>query len=124
MECKKLSTKETSVLYQNRFCDQENFDIIVTRVHRGETDSKSIYRLKYPSFTNIETLVPKTKYIQGTVTSGSSIWILCTHGTKIKSSDDNKLSSRSNELSNNLVQLPDAREKYSFCSFTKYKIQL
>ena len=114
MECKKLSTKETSVLYQNRFCDQENFDIIVTRVHRGETDSKSIYRLKYPSFTNIETLVSKTKYIQGAVTSGSSISILCRHGTNIKGYDDNKMSPGSDESSNNLVQLPYTKKNTRF----------
>ena len=98
-------TKETSVLYQNRVCDQENFHLI-------NTGLQSIYKVKSCSFTNVDTLVSNSNYIKGTVTSVSSLWIICRQGTKKKSSDSFKLSHRSYDLSNNLVQLPGSRDYY------------
>ena len=82
MECKRLFNKETSVLYQNRYCAQENFDIIFTGLNDQIDYLRSVYNVKCPSFTHIETLVSKLKYIKGTVTSCSSIWIICSHVKK------------------------------------------
>ena len=53
------------------------------------------------------------------MTSGSSVWITCSPDTIMKNSDAYKTSSRSYELSNSLVQLPDKRKNYCVCSFMK-----
>ena len=70
-------------MYQNRYCSQENFDILITGSNDKIDYLKSIYKVRCPSFTYTETtLVSKLKYIKGTVTSCSSIWIICSHVKK------------------------------------------
>ena len=108
-----------SVLYQNRFCNQENFDIIITGLHDEIDNLKSIYKVKFPRFTRYGTLVSKSKYIKETLTSASSMWTTCYQGTKKKSFYAFKALSRSYELPHNLVELPESRGGYCICSFMK-----
>ena len=46
------------VSYQNRVCDQKNVDIIVSQVvsDKDRAYKKYVYKLKYPTFSNNETL--------------------------------------------------------------------
>ena len=78
-------TEESSVLYQNRFCEQENFDFIITGLSVDSDHLKSIHKVKGPSFTNIDTLVSDSNYIEESLTSGSSISIIRKHQMKKKS---------------------------------------
>ena len=61
----KLFSDITSVLYQNRYCDQEDFDLIVSEV-TSDKDLKCFerknYKGKYPSYTNLKLYILQ-KYI-------------------------------------------------------------
>ena len=116
---KKFFSKEPSVLYENRFCYQENFDIIITGLYDDKDYSKGIFKVKSPNLTHFESLVSNSKYIEESLTFGSSIMIICNQETKKQSFDDLKMCSSSYDLSNNLVQLPDTRYNYCVCSFMK-----
>ena len=54
-----LFNYETWVLYQNRFCDHENFDFVITGLHDCYDHLKSIYNVKGPSLTSVDNLVSK-----------------------------------------------------------------
>ena len=91
-----LFTKESSVLYQNRFCQQENFDIIINtgvpagnhRFNRGGNHKLNrIDKLKSPNFTSFDSLVSiksKSFYMENTLNFGSSIWVTCNQEKKRK----------------------------------------
>ena len=117
MECKELFDKKYSVLYQNRFCDQENFDFIFTGHHDGNEYLRSIYKVKCTSFTSYDTLVSESNYIEKSLTSGSSIWIINYRGTKQKCIDTFEMSPKSYDLSNNFIELTNYRNNYCVCSF-------
>ena len=85
-----LLTKESSVFYQNRFCDQEDFDLIITGPSIEKDFLRSIYKVKCPGFTNRETLVSDFNYIGEALTYGSSIWITSNQETKTKNIDNKK----------------------------------
>ena len=76
MEYQELFNKETTVLYQGRFCDQENFDYIIAGIHNEKDCLKGIYKVKGPSFENVDTLISNSSRIQHSLTSGSSICII------------------------------------------------
>ena len=101
----KFVTRKYSVLYKNRFCDQKNFDFIFTGLSVERNYLRSIYKVKGPSFTNVDTLVSDSNCIEESLTSGCSIWLTCYHGTKKESSDTFKMSPRSNYMAK-LDKLP------------------
>ena len=75
--------------------------------------------MRCPSFTYTETtLVSKLKYIKGTVTSCSSIWIIRTKETK--NNDPSTMNAGSYGVPINTVQMPDLRKLYCVCLFMKY----
>ena len=58
---KDLMTRGTPVLYQNRYCDQENFDLVISAAHHYKVkflkETSKIYignisKIEYPSFLN------------------------------------------------------------------------
>ena len=64
-DAKRKLTKGTPVLYTNRYFDQENFDIVISGGHYGnkkENIVPSMYKIEYPSFTAVKTLVANSKY--------------------------------------------------------------
>ena len=85
-----LLTKESPVFYQNRFCEQEDFDLIITGPSVENNFLKSIYKVKCPSFTYRETLVSDLNHIGEALSSGSSIWITSNQETKTKNIDNKK----------------------------------
>ena len=106
---KQLLTKGTSVLYQNRYCDQEHFDLIIAGElsdNERENVVPNIYNIKYPSFTSVTTLVANSKYTDKVLTSSSSVWITRTLETNINVSG---LSPGSFNVWNNVVKFPDLR---------------
>ena len=114
-----LISKTSSVLYQNRFCDQENFDLIITGFSVENTYLRSIYKVNGPSFVNVATLISDSNYIEESLTSGSNIWLTCSQNIKHKTFETYKISSRSSDLNKNLIQLPGLRNYYCICSFMK-----
>ena len=108
------------VLYQNRFCDQENFDIIVSEVVSDKEDvyKINIYRLK---FSNIETLHYTLKYTisDQEPTNGSKILITSIQGVKNKDTFNKKMSFAWYNLNADIVKLPDKRVRYCACIFMK-----
>ena len=117
---KYLLNKETSVLYQNRYCDQENFDIIISGQqydNKSENFVQNIINIMYPSFTTVTTLVASLKYTVKVLTSCSSVWITRTQETT--NNNGSRLFPENYGLINNIVRLPDPRIYYCACSFMK-----
>ena len=60
-----------SILNQNRFCDQDNFDLIISRLQCGPRPvMKTIHKLQYPSFTNAELLYSTSEFEE----SNTDLW--------------------------------------------------
>ena len=113
----KLTSLISSILYQNRLCDQENFDLLICGRHKKQEDCyvRNIYKASYPHFTKIETLESRSKFIYSDrlLTSGSSIWTISNHGYL----NSNSISKCGH--TNRLIQLPDIRGSYSACFYMK-----
>ena len=112
-----------AVLYQNRFCDQKNFDLIVPEIVVDEEGrwNRKIYKVKSPSFTNVETLHSTLKYSISdlVLTSGTDIFITCIQGVEREDIDDVRSSFSKYNLNVNLINLPDKRVRYCACIFMK-----
>ena len=126
-----FSNQENQILYENRFCSQEDFDIIISGIHNDLTNTKvkSNTRISYPELKKIETLYSSSKYSisQITIRERSSIWIIYRTGilhnphTTVKDLfiDSSRISLDKNGQWIKAIQLPDTRVNYSACSFMK-----
>ena len=126
-----VSSQNVQILYENRFCKQDDFDIIISGNHNDleNTKVRSTLRISYPEFEEIETFYFSPKYSgsQKTICERSSIWmmyntdILYKTNTTAKDlfSDFSKLCFHKNDQWINLILLPDKRVRYSACSFMK-----
>ena len=117
---KQLLTKGTPVLYQNRYCDLENFDLVISGQH-FDYDTYSLENLnstKYPELTSVSTLDIDLNYNDKVLTSCSSIWIIRTKETK--NNDPSTMNAGSYGVPINTVQMPDLRKLHCACSFMKY----
>ena len=100
-----MLTKGTPGLYQNRYCDQENFNLVISAGHHNKGHySRNISKVKYPSFSNVEILVANSKCSDIVLTSCSSVWILCSRGWE-------HFKNSRGDCGNwkNIVQMPDLR---------------
>ena len=111
------------VLYQNRFCDQESFDIIVSEVVSDKEDGykRNIYKLKYPTFSNVEILHSTLKYsfFDQVLTNGSKVLITSIQGVENKDNVNAKISFSRYNINADIVNLPDERVRYCACIFMK-----
>ena len=116
---KELLNKSTSVLYQNRYCDQENFDLIIFGDKKEVENAcvRNIFNIKYPNFTSITTSIVNPNYNDKLLTIRSSIWITRTKETD--NIDVVSLSPVSYDEKSNVVEVPYARDYYCACSFMK-----
>ena len=119
-----LLTKETPVLYQNRYCDQENFDLIVSEVTSDKElkfYERKIHKVKYPSYTYFETIHSTLKYNISDIvlTSGSDALITSIQGVEKSDTDGVRSSFEQYNLRGNLINLPDKRVRYCACMFMK-----
>ena len=115
---KGLLNKGISVMFQNRYCDQEDFDIIISgRQYDSEREKfePNIYNVMYPGFTAVTTLVANSNNEDKVLTSGSSIWI--TRTPKTEEVDSSGMSPVSYGVKNNIIELPDIRKYYCASSF-------
>ena len=101
-----LLVEGSTVLYQSRYCDQQNFDLIISalRVDKKK-DVRTVYKVKYPKFVNIEPLDSTSAFSTSdkTLTSGSNIWTTCSYGA------NPFLASNYHDMVNS-VQLTDRRQ--------------
>ena len=74
------------VLYQNRYCSQEDFYIIVGGVanRRQGGSIRNIYKVKYPNVDEILESFLTVSYSDATVASGLNIWTMCAQGSVSK----------------------------------------
>ena len=76
-----MSSKGSKRLYENRFCNQEDFDIIISENHNDlpNTEVRTTSRLSYPEFNEIETLYCSSNYriSKRTIGERSNIWNIC-----------------------------------------------
>ena len=127
-----LSSKRRKMLYENRFCSQEAFDIIISGNHNYivNTEVRSTFRLSYPEFKEFETLYSSKEYTNTdrTVCDRTTIWNLCSNGilytqnnTIIKDSliDSYKIYFDKNDQWIKSIQVPHSAVYYSTYSFMK-----
>ena len=86
------SSKIKRVLYHNRFCDQENFDIILSGtvdVYK-HSEERKIFKLSLNDFSKVETLYNSTGLFNSdrTICERSNVWNV---RLRIKVMRDNKL---------------------------------
>ena len=119
-----LFTEISSVLYQNRYCDQEDFDLIVSEVTSDKElkcYERKIHKVKYPSYTYFETIHSTLKYSISDIvlTSGSGVLITSIQGVEKSDTDGVRSSFEQYNLRSDLVNLPDKRVRYCACMFMK-----
>ena len=124
-----FSSHENQALYQSRFCNQENFDIIFSGNHNdlANTEFRSTLRISYPDFNEIETLYSSIKYTdtEKTICERSNIWTICSKGISHKRNktdiiiDSSGIFHDKNNQWTKLTQVPDNRVYYCVCSFMK-----
>ena len=108
----KMFSEKTSVLYQTRYCAQEDFSIAVCM-------DTSLKRLEFPfsmnNYVNSKQIdsISMSRYNSKLVTCGSSLFV-------ISESRQNSMFEKYHECSGNKIVLPsllDNRSGFCFCSF-------
>ena len=109
-----------SVLYENCYFDQNEFDILINHENRESKDSTNI-------FVQIESVDDKCNIVlipmsvnrcfAETAVNGSDIFVLSGHKTIVKKTSCVDIGSRSTWK--NLTTMPDSRIYFSVCSFMK-----
>ena len=121
-----LSSQDKQILYENRFCNQENFDIIISGNHNNlaNTEVRSTFRISYPEFKTVETLNTSRKHnnTETTICERSDIWTIS--NIYIQNRTDVRIGSSIPCLDKkdqwiNMIQLPVIRTTYCACSFMK-----
>ena len=108
--------KASPILYQNRYCDQKEFGIILSAIH--ETKERKIYKVKYPSFTDVEILHSTSEYSDSdkSLTSSFNIWTIPSRKNEKFEVDNRspvvKSYLENDDLWNKIVQLPGKRRDY------------
>ena len=109
-----MFTEIPIVLYQNRYCTQKDFDLVISESKKEDFNYvKNVYKVGYGSCTKTEVLDYAS--IQDiTLTSGLNIWTLCNEVTKHNKNNDFKNYDVKTDLKYNLVQIFDNR--VHFCA--------
>ena len=116
-----LFTEIPTVLYQNRYCNQKDFDLIVSESKRnkGGKYERNVHKVSYGSSMNDGLLVYSSSSYDVTLTSDLNIWILC-NPDRSRKTVDLKIPNEKNDYKYNLVPLPDERLWFSACPFLKH----
>ena len=109
---KKLFCNVPSVLYQNRFCSQEQFDIIAS------LSSRKLVKLHYPSFDRLDPILTYENSSYCSVVTSSDVYTFC------EQDDFNIFRYEGKECEkmryNKKVVLPEKAVIQFACSFMKY----
>ena len=128
----KFCSKITRVLYQNRFCEQKEFDFIVsgtTDVFKHSEERTSL-RISLPNFDKIERIYfsKRHSYCDRTVCERSNVWTVCSRlpsrgksqlRDKYKFVDSYKIYLDKTDQWINVIQTPDDKNSFNACSFMK-----
>ena len=113
---KKLFCNVPSVLYQNRFCRQEHFDIISSVTFYDE--SKKLLKLHYPSLNKIDNILDYETSNYSSVVTSSDVYTFCRQDNlnifRYEGEDSEKIKY------NKKVVLPEKAVLRFACSFMKY----
>ena len=127
-----LSSKIKRILYQSRFCEQKEFDIIVS----GSTDvlkyfnERTSLKISLPDTDEIETIYHSKRhsYCDRTVCERSNVWNVCSRTPvsvkprirdKYKFVDSYKIYLNKTDQWINVIQIPDDRSNFNAFSFMK-----
>ena len=127
-----FSSKISKVLYKNRFCKQENFDVIVsgsTRLLKHSWERKNL-RMSAYDFDKIETIYHSKRhsYCDRTFCERSNVWTVCSRvpiqgksdlRPSFKFVDSYRIYLDKTDQWINVVQTPDDRSDFNACSFMK-----
>ena len=76
-----FSSKITRVLYQNRFCEQEEFDVIVsgTKYVLKRSEERKSLIVSSQDFDKIQTIYQSKRhsYCDRTICERSNVWTVC-----------------------------------------------
>ena len=122
-----FSSEAKQCLYENRFCNQRDFDIIISGNQNdlANTEIRSTTRISYPELKKIETLYSSIKQTdtESTIGERTSIWTICSKGIfrnykhKDLFIDSFRIYLDKTDQWIKLIQLPDNRVSYCSCSF-------
>ena len=126
------ASKNTQILYQNRFCEQEDFDVVIsgcTDVLKPSEEIK-IFKISLNDFSKVETIYHSTRqsYSDKTICERSNVWTVCSRiptwgKTHIRESfkfiDSFRIYLDKTDQWINVIQTPDDRRNFSTCSFMK-----
>ena len=123
-----ILTEPPAVLYQNRYCEQINFNLIISGI--DETEGKvrmydrigSIYQVDYPDFSNVDKLYSSKVFsdLEIQLTCGSRFWSICFREIlKASSALQSETYLAKYGVWNNLIERPDVRVGYCICSFMR-----
>ena len=110
----------SSVLYENRYCDQNEFDIIMNdegKENKGSTNS--FIKIDRVDVKLNVVLIPilRNRCYAKTAVIDSGIFLLGRSEAKVRKTSCVNISSRSTWK--NLTYMPDSRMYFSVCSFMK-----
>ena len=128
----KSASKNTKILYQNRFCEQEDFDVIIS----GTTDmlkrseERISFRISSKIFDKVETIHHSKRHSHSdrTVCERSNVWTVCSRipnvgkyqmRPSLKFVDSFRIYLNKTDQWVNVIQIPDDRENFIACSFMK-----
>ena len=109
-----------SVLYENRYCEQNEFDILVNHENRESKDhTNSVIQIESADVKCDVVLIPMSvnRCFAETAVNGSDIFVLSGHKKIVKKSSCVVFGSMSPWK--NLTSMPDSRIYFSVCSFMK-----
>ena len=119
----------SSVLYQNRYCDQEEFDLIVFSELTDDSDNNEaiVNKVNYPEFTKVEKVYSNSTFSgdDKIVPCESSVLTISSKGSMYYDVDNfgcftSKLFGNSFDGSftkERVIRIPDRRYEYCACSF-------
>ena len=121
----------SSVLYQNRYCDQEDFDLILFTELTGDSDNNEaiVNKINYPEFTKVEKVYSNSTFSEDDkiLPCESSVLTISRKGSMYY--DVNNFAYFTSKLIGNsfngslpkemVVRIPDERYNYCACSFMR-----
>ena len=123
--------KISAVLYQNRYCDQEDFDLIVSSELSDDYYNKEaiIYKINYPGFTKAKEVYSNFKFNIFDQILPCESSVLATSSKGLMYYDVDGFGYFTSKLFGNsfdgslpkeiVVRLPDERQNYCVCSFMR-----
>lgn len=121
-----FSSKIKRVLYQSRFCEQENFDVVISGSTDvlEHTDERKSFRISSRNLDKIETIYHSKRHLcfDRTFCERSNVWTVCAR-IQVKGESQIRPSFRiyldKTDQWINVIQVPDDRTRFSACSFMK-----